>query len=467
MSCVAVVACGVVLFVKMMGFASRGRGTFGGSATTLFLVAIATWVASASCASKGPCRYNSDCTAAYCSNGECKKDCVDSALDCPKGSICNAVAQCESTTDGGLVDGAPHDDGGADVSSPDVVGGDATADASSDSSFDVGTDGSTGTRRELDLCADDSECKSGLVCRAIFKGSPNRCTRRCTSSATCMSGTACVQVGAENICVWNDVGRTCSTASTCQFACLTSQGYCTNTCADAHDCPNGYGCMPVQNTRVCVKAEVECGSGTSQCIASSACDATMLVSGCTLACGSAADCPQRAVPLAAWTCDGQGICRRPADVYGPLGQGAPAEYACTAQSVVVNVCNDAQHIDFTQFNIPSPPQVSCSATMTTPGVAGDKCVDSCRYQGGCAYGYACTALGSVGGSRIGLCLPALGAGEVGANCSTDGDCLFGYCVSGTGKCSRDCSRDTLCPTGSRCVAQGGPAVEGFAFSRCE
>jgi hypothetical protein len=218
--------------------------------------------------------------------------------------------------------------------------------------------------------------------------------------------------------------------------------------------------MPVSNQRVCVKVEADCASNTNACIAMSACDMTTLVSSCTSVCTTAADCPQRAVPLAPWTCDTGGICRRPADVYGPIGQGVGAEYACSGQNVV-NVCNDAQHIDFTQFTIPTPPTVNCSMQTTTAGVSGDVCVDSCRYQGGCAYGFACTALGSISGSRIGLCLPALGGGEVGASCAVDGDCLFGYCNRVSGKCTRDCSKDLVCPTGSTCTAAGGPAVEAL------
>jgi hypothetical protein len=35
------------------------------------------------------------------------------------------------------------------------------------------------------------------------------------------------------------------------------------------------------------------------------------------------------------------------------------------------------------------------------------------------------------------------------------------------KCSRDCSADGLCPTGTTCTSGGGPSVEGKAFARCE
>jgi hypothetical protein len=104
--------------------------------------------------------------------------------------------------------------------------------------------------------------------------------------------------------------------------------------------------------------------------------------------------------------------------------------------------------------------------MTTPGIPTDSCVDSCRYQGGCPFGFACTAVGNLAGARIGLCLPT-GPGEVGAPCAHDGDCVFGYCPSALLKCSRDCTADGVCPTGSTCTPAGGPAVEGQPFRRCE
>lgn len=106
----------------------------------------------------------------------------------------------------------------------------------------------------------------------------------------------------------------------------------------------------------------------------------------------------------------------------------------------------------------------CNSPTTTDGLPGDACVDSCRYPGGCRYGYACSAVGGVNGARIGLCLPA-GAGEIGAAYSVDSQCGFGY--RSTGKCSRDCTSDGVCPSGSSCLAGMPPAVEGAAFKRCQ
>jgi hypothetical protein len=282
-----------------------------------------------------------------------------------------------------------------------------------------------------------------------------------------MTGTVCEANGSEQYCAGDDTGRPCTGASACNFGCIGSQ-YCTVACVSGADCPNGYGCMPVGTTRVCVRAEEPCAAGQAQgCIAPSACDESpqMYVGGCTLVCNSAADCPQRAAGLAPWSCDAGGICRRPADVHGPVQGGAtPAQYVNDCQGQVVNVCNDAQHLDFNAFSIPNPPAASCGATTTTDGLPGDSCVNSCRYQGGCSYGFACVAVGGVGSGRIGLCLPT-GGGEVGAGCQFDAQCAFGYCRSGS--CSRDCTADGICPGGASCVAGGGPPVDGQPFRRCQ
>jgi hypothetical protein len=421
---------------------------------------------SSSCASSGSCRYNSDCVHAYCSNGSCKQDCVDATLDCPQGYICNQVSQCQPPGDGG----SPGDDGGMhDAGPPPDSGDDSPSDAPADARHDAAGDGSGPLGHEFDRCSSDPDCSPGLLCRALFVGGASRCTRKCTTTAQCMTSTRCETIANDTFCAMSDVGRTCSGAAQCNFGCLTGPGYCTVACAGGSDCPNGYGCMPVGNPskNVCVKAEAYCQmNAASACIAPSACDTTVpVVSGCTTTCNSAADCPQRGLGLAAWTCDG--LCRRPADVVGPLGEGDPAQYACNAQNQVVDVCDDAQHIDFTQFIVPTPPSIACPQSMTVAGANGDSCVDTCRVQGGCIHGTACTALGSIMGGRVGLCLPALGAGEVGAACATDGDCFFGYCNRTSGKCSRDCSADGVCPTGSTCTPGGGPPVEGFAFARCQ
>lgn len=428
-------------------------------ASALALIGVAASLVAVHCAQKGECRFNSDCVGEYCAaDGTCKKDCLDAAIDCPRGYICNAVAQCEPPP-GGVVDGGTGD-------------GSAGTDGATGTDGSPGPDGSVvvpGSKKLLDLCSADGDCAT-KTCRAWSKGSPSRCTKSCSSDADCMTGTRCTEVGAEKFCMASDIGRSCTVAGQCNFACLLSQKYCTEPCTTGADCPNGYGCQAVgaPPVKVCAKAAAACDSSDpSACIAPAACDEGLanIVSGCTLACNTAADCPVRAAGLPAWTCDG--LCRRPADVYGPLAGGERASYACNASQTVVSVCNDGQHMDFSAFTVPSPPVVDCMATMTTDGPVSDRCVDSCRYRGGCAQGFACTAVGSVAGGRIGLCLPALGSGEVGAACTQDSQCFFGYCNRNTGKCSRDCTADGLCPTGSTCNTGGGPAVDGQPFRRCE
>ncbi len=425
-----------------------------------------------SCATSGEtCELNSDCLQGYCFEGTCTQDCIDAAKDCPKGYLCSSIGRCEfagsggSGAQGGAGSGGDGAGAGAGAGGPSTGGGSPSA-TSSGSGMSTSS-GMTGSDADLTLCSSDASCESGM-CRPVTPGGVMRCTRGCTANSQCPTGFRCETPATETFCAQSDVGRSCTGVGQCNFACLTPVNYCTSECQTGADCPNGYGCMPVgsPSTNVCVRAEADCAADTSQCVAPSACDssANLVVSSCTLACNSAADCPQRAQGLAPWTCDG--VCRRPPDVYGPLPGGyAPAQYACNLSNTVVNVCNDGLHINFNTFTVPPAPAVSCASPTTTDGQPGDACLDSCRMQGACPHGFACAALADLGGgSRIGLCL-ITGAGEVGSACSSNSQCAFGYCTL-AGSCSRDCSRDGKCPEGSSCVAQTG-TVEGFTFSRCE
>ncbi|MFT3768774.1 MAG: hypothetical protein QM820_25285 [Minicystis sp.] len=424
----------------------------------------------AGCAGEVPCELNSDCPVGYCQDGVCRKNCVDSERDCPMGYVCNANAQCEPASSGssssaGGAGGSPSSSstGGAGPTSSSTGG--SVVSSSSTTVSSSSSSGGTG-KHELDLCFGDGECAAPLLCRAMFPGGSKRCTRTCASTGQCMTGTVCEQIGSEQYCAGDDTGRQCTAASTCNFGCLISR-YCTNRCISGADCPNGFGCMDINGTSVCVKVAEPCSSGDAAgCIAPAACDESpeMYVGGCTIVCNSASDCPQRAAGLPAWTCDSGGICRRPYDVVGPLNGGwTPTQYVNNCQGASVNVCNDNQHIDFNAFNIPNPPATTCGASTTSDGIPTDSCVDSCRYQGGCAFGFACVAVGGINNARIGLCLPT-GGGEVGATCQHDSQCVFGYCSNN--KCSRDCTADGICPGGTTCTPGGGPLVEGQPFRKC-
>ena len=45
-----------------------------------------------SCAGPRDCERNSDCSNAYCEDGECKQDCIVAEVDCPRGWTCNAIS---------------------------------------------------------------------------------------------------------------------------------------------------------------------------------------------------------------------------------------------------------------------------------------------------------------------------------------------------------------------------------------
>jgi hypothetical protein len=441
------------------------------------LLGLAGLVAVVSCAESSgeSCALNSDCLDGYCRDGECVRDCVDSEKDCPKGYVCNGIGQCEFGGEGGGAgQGGDAATTGPTTSAgqggdPTTVGstGSTTGSGPSTTSATTGAGGGAGNGL-LSPCAADGECASGL-CRPMVVNGTKRCTQGCASIADCPSGHRCEDVGGSSVCVESDVGRDCNGVSQCNYACLTPLNYCTSECSTGADCPNGYGCMPIGNpaTNVCIRVAAYCDpSDTSQCVAPAACDDSpeLVVQSCTIACDSSQDCPQRANGLPAWSCDG--LCRRPGDVFGPLPVGfSPTQYACNAQNTVVNVCNDGLQIDFNTLTQPSPPQVSCGAPTTTNGVPGDACLDSCRLRGGCDYGFACSALATLDNAQaIGLCLPR-GSGQVGAPCSKPSDCVYGLCEGA--KCSRDCSKDGACPTGSQCVATGDLPIEGAQNRRCQ
>jgi len=384
---------------------------------------------------------------------DCKRE-----IDCEPDEFCNALAQCEKLEATGGQGGVGQ--GGT------PVGGAGQGGAIGGAGGGASVGGATATGGTLVLCTDDAQCDDGLACKAMIKGGVSRCVPSCSSDAGCPQGLRCVDDGTGSFCLGDDTGRDCNEPAACNFACITGVGaHCTMPCGSGSDCPNGYGCMPVGGTDVCVRTEALCSpEDNSACVY--ACDLaeTLIVGGCTTSCNSAADCPQRAAPLAAWSCV-SGSCARPADVYGSLPGGyTPVEYHCDTQSQPVALCNDALHIDFDLYVIPNPPVVDCTSNVTTAGVAGDACLNSCRLAGGCPFGYACVGTGDLGSTRIGLCLPT-GSSEVGDACSLHRHCAFGYCRDGI--CSRDCTLDGICPGSASCVEGEAPTIEGTTWRSCQ
>jgi len=371
------------------------------------------------------------------------------------------------------LDGGDEVDGGDEPDGGDVIDGGDEPDAGDDggSSEDGGSSDDGGNQVVLgllDRCTNDDECQGSSLCRPMWVGGPRRCTKTCTNSAQCMTGTRCEAIDSERYCAQSDIGRACSSDGDCNGRCMTLRGYCTSECTTGADCPVGYGCTGVGSppVRMCVKVAVYCGDDASVCAGGAGyCDGSMWISSCTIPCSTANDCPQRATALGdTWKCT-NGFCRRPGDVYGPIPGDEPTEYLCIGANQVRNVCHDGINTDLDAWYTPNPPYVSCSADRTTQGVPGDSCVDSCRYQGACAFGFACTAISAISGQRLGLCLPT-GSGEVGEPCTKHRDCAFGYCNLDTNRCTRDCSADGICPSGSTCTATGA-YIEGIPFKRCE
>jgi len=306
----------------------------------------------------------------------------------------------------------------------------------------------------------------------------------CTTSAECPSGTRCEDVNGERFCAQSDIGKPCASSSDCNATCMTDPGYCTSSCTDARDCPNGFGC----SGGVCVKVAIYCGQGLDgeSCGPAAMCndpdiygDSEVWFASCTIPCTSYLDCPQRAQGLMAWTCDG--VCRRPQStsamenfLIGPLAGGRPVEWVCSDYGAV-NGCGDGMHMNFETFAIPPAPTSNwCALTypdtwvtsFPNPNDPGDTCMDSCRHQGGCSFGFTCSGIGNIGSSRVGLCLPH-GTGDVGSPCIRDADCAMGYCHVTTGKCTRDCSIDGVCPKGFTCTDAGDNTyIEGKPFRRC-
>lgn len=469
----------------------------------LTIIFLALTLSLAACAKPAPCQRNSDCNNSYCSDGECKKDCIDAKLDCPSGWICDETARCvappgfeEPNDDGAGGDDATGGNGG-DGGGPGGSGGEGGAGGVGGSGGSGGFGGSGGGATHmagLDRCSSDSDCEGAGICRMMFKGGPSRCTFSCASSHQCPQGTRCEKIGGESYCAQSDIGKICTVGDDCNFACIESQGICTSRCDTGHDCPNGYGCMALGGEKVCAKVNIYCGEDVpNRCITPAACipadhssspGPNMVAASCSIACDSHADCPQRAPGLEPWIC--QGVCKRPSDLYGPQPGGETAEYVCSDSFDPVSLCGDSLRWDFSSGG-PSgtaPPFSSdtCYIDFITdnhlydpnspwqrsyPGY--DSCVDSCRYQGGCAFGFACSAISglkSQPGTRIGMCLRT-GGGEIGDYCSSDHDCALGYCYTDTGRCTRDCSADGICPKGFSCTDAGdGTTVEGKPFRRC-
>lgn len=444
-----------------------------------------------SCAKRKPCERNSDCVKGYCEDGECKTECVVSELDCPRGWVCNDVTgRCEEPGDGGLGDaqsgdaseaetgasgsgGGAGDGPGGSAGSAGTAGGAGSAGSgqagSAGASGSAGTGGSSGELREFDRCSSDADCASPLVCRDMNKGHGDmRCTRPCTMSQQCMAGTKCTY--GTNYCAFDDSGKPCSGVSgECNDACSTSVGYCTTMCSSGYDCPAGWACSPATGGKACLRLDQVCGMVLDQpdysaCLSQAHCDEqSMFIGGCTSQCSSANDCPQRPSALPRWTCDGV-KCMRPGDTFGSVPKEEHTYWTCYDYGGPrVNLCADGLTLD------QPPAELDCNNNPYALVPSAGYCVQTCRYEGGCGWGYECVGHQvSLNGTAtgLGLCVRK-GSLGIGQPCSSDEACEFGLCLKDEAKCSRDCSYDGVCPSGTTCQSAPGAPVDSTPFRVCK
>ncbi len=389
--------------------------------------------ATAGCAGQ-ECDFNSQCgPRRYCERGRCRQECQED-FDCDPGQVCSAIGQCVVPTDGGPpgVDSGPPP--GVDSGPPPRI------DSGPPSGVDAGpprldSGPPTGTGRYLDRCTRDTDCATGRCVDDV--GGTRACTIACSTHRDCASEHVC----RDGLCQYDDTGTGCSLTSPercglglCIGNSSTGVGHCTRQCDSALDCPAGYACTDAGTTRVCVDIERPC-SDSSQC-ATGLCIPSV---GCTSSCRSAADCPRRFPDSPAYTCGvasgGSGnVCLPPADVVGPDPIGASCRF-----DGIYSLCRSG----------------GCDDAAPT----GPMCTQACTQEGGCGPGLGCSPT-AVGGSIWLLCSRA-GTRAIGQPCSTGRECDSGLCDATGAFCTRLCTDDGLCPTGTRCVP-----VPGFSLSLC-
>jgi hypothetical protein len=290
----------------------------------------------------------------------------------------------------------------------------------------------------LDRCSTATDCASGLC--VLDRGGSHFCTRSCTSNLMCAQEHVCVTSSTGSVCLPDDTGAPCSVGTPAQCAlglCLGSAagGHCTRYCQSAAECPAGYACTITGGStqKICVDIEEPC-TAASQC-ATGYCvgNATMSV-GCTAACDSPADCPQRMAGLPAYTCDnslGTGttnLCIPPSDILGGDGIGA---------------------------SCPATGTNTCRSDACDPNAAlGPMCTQACTAEGRCGPGLGCTPF--VNGSQIILLCERAGTHDLLASCAHGSDCESGLCDT-MGFCTRLCA-DGICPTGTTCQPIPGSGI---------
>jgi hypothetical protein len=341
-----------------------------------------------------------DCTTRPCPTGfscgtdkRCRKGCTSGA-DCLLGQRCISN-QCVSPLDVA--------DGGAPVSG---------------------------------LCAIDSQCSSGEVCRRNGTCGP-QCLdpRDCAAGQTCTSG-LCRSVDAGTTGPSTDGG--CLYTSDCTDPEVCRNGECRFECLNTRDCPTGALC---QASRCVVSVDAGGCTFPSDCTQPLACLGGL----CRPECRQDRDCS------ANFQCRGTPLsCQR----VGTTSDGGACLYnsecrvgeRCAAGSCVAECANPA---DCTGG-------LTCSAGRCVLPQSPDSGVRGCLYSSDCLFNERC--------SPQGLCIPECVSTR---DCAAPQVCSGGGCRFVGNDGGAACVYSSQCPEGQRCASSGQCVVECLSSRDCQ
>ncbi len=392
----------------------------------LALVVLIPWpLFFSGCAKKPQCTKDVDCTFGHhCVDHHCDQDCIYD-IDCDPGQTCIVPRGYCRFLDGGIPDGTSGEDSS--------LHGDARVQPDSSPQVDAAGDAGSLPGAYLDPCTTGTDCQSGK-CLSDPRLGRSFCSRTCTTSADCILTQRCIQEGQQLFCQASDIGLPCSGQSDCHQGCMensvTHEAHCSGPCSSAADCPAGFACTPVNETKYCVRIAESCTEHldcmTGLCLA----QYIPQVYACTALCNSVADCPR------GWACQAVadamactpptygvgglgdsctdncqsglclgGYCTVECGVTRQVGQYCPPSYGCSpssGQAGMVLTCSAAGTLAFGQ---PCTSSVQCaSAACMLMSAQSSECTIFCNDASTCPSGYDCIPLSTVAsGVTLSVC----------------------------------------------------------------
>jgi MYXO-CTERM domain-containing protein len=186
--------------------------------------------------------------------GYCQQSCVAGATPtvCPTGSVCadlgdndRCFKSCDAVS-GGCREGytcAPLAQGSACIprcyadADCNAGGGNAYVCRVCDGVCLQNEDSSRGVGAPCDA---NTACGPGLACTYLGTNPQGICSRSCSSVCDCPAGSACLTVGADQLCMRNCAGSTCAEPLQCNP--LGNTYACQPPCRTNADCPSGFLC---------------------------------------------------------------------------------------------------------------------------------------------------------------------------------------------------------------------------------